>query len=366
MAETWEIGFKGKLSPGLGWVFKVELSEDEASRFGLEKLVPINQGISVIVPVYRSTDSIRLLVERVKEVLQPKGNFEVILIDDGSPIDTWKIVEELALSSTNVRGMRLGRNYGQHSALVAGVRAAKFSITVTIDDDLQNPPEEIPKLVKHLLENELDVVYGVPREAKQSRGRRMAGRGIRRVLGGGLRADAATEMSSFRVFHTASREAFSSDLGANVSLDALLTWGNSKFGSALVQHDERGYGRSNYSFTKLLRFSIDTITGYSTVPLQVASLLGLVTSFFGFGVLVYVVALPILKGQTVQGFPFLASTIAIFAGVQLLTLGVLGEYLARMHFRIMRKPTYFVAEITAPNATEGLKSIPELINEEAQ
>ncbi len=344
----------------------MELSEDEATRFGLEKSLPINHGISVVVPVYRSTDSIRLLVERVRQVLQPNGNFEVILVDDGSPTDTWKAVEELALSSTNVRGIRLGRNYGQHSALVAGVRAAKFSITVTIDDDLQNPPEEIPKLVEYLLENDLDVVYGVPREVRQSLGRRMAGRGIRRVLGGGLRADAATEISSFRVFHTASREAFNSDLGANVSLDALLTWGNNKFGSALVQHDERGHGRSNYSFTKLLRFSIDTITGYSTLPLQAASVLGLVTSFFGLGVLIYVVAVPILNGQTVQGFPFLASTIAIFAGVQLLTLGVLGEYLARMHFRIMRKPTYFIAEITAPTATEGLEIIPAFMNDEAR
>lgn len=324
---------------------------------GLENRPHGNQGISVIVPVYRSTDSLRILVERVTSVLQPFGNFEVILVDDGSPKDTWNVVEELALNSSKVTGLRLGRNYGQHSALVAGVRAAKFPITVTIDDDLQNPPEEIPRLVEYLHNNNLEVVYGVPRVAKQSLSRRMAGRGIRRVLSAGLGAGAATEMSSFRAFHTASREAFNSDLGDNVSLDALLTWGNSRFGSALVQHDSREHGRSNYSFRKLLRFSIDTITGYSTVPLQVASVLGLLTSFFGFGVLIYVVAVPILSGQSVQGFPFLASTIAIFAGVQLLTLGILGEYLARMHFRVMRKPTYFVAEITGPISCTGANKL---------
>lgn len=333
---------------------------------GLVMLPPGNQGISVVVPVFRSTDSLRLLVERVTSALQPIGNFEIILVDDGSPKDTWTAVQDLALNSSNVRGLRLGRNYGQHSALVAGVRAATFPITVTIDDDLQNPPEEIPQLVEHLLRNDLEVVYGVPRQAKQSWSRRIAGRGIRRVLSGGLGADAATEMSSFRVFRTASREAFSLDLGVNVSLDALLTWGNGKFGSALVDHSVRGYGRSNYSFKKLMRFSIDTITGYSTVPLQVASLLGLLTSLFGFGVLVYVVAVPMLSGQSVQGFPFLASTIAIFAGVQLLTLGVLGEYLARMHFRIMRKPTYFVAETVGSTIARNLNASSLPIKDKSQ
>jgi len=308
------------------------------------------QAISVVVPVFKSAGSLTNLVRRLATVLQPVGEFEIILVDDGSLGDTWKVVQDLSRTWESVHGLRLGRNYGQHSALVAGVRAARLPITVTIDDDLQNPPEEIPRLVSHLLHSNLDVVYGVPEETKQSLSRRIAGRGVRRVLSSGLGADAASEMSSFRVFRTASREAFNADLGVNVSLDALLTWGNSRFGSIKVQHNAREHGRSNYSLGKLLRFSVDTITGYSAVPLQIASVLGFLTSVFGFGVLIYVVVVPIINGQSVQGFPFLASTIAIFAGVQLLTLGVLGEYLARMHFRIMRKPTYFIAEMTQPNA----------------
>jgi undecaprenyl-phosphate 4-deoxy-4-formamido-L-arabinose transferase len=230
-------------------------------------------------------------------------------------------------------------------------------ISVTIDDDLQNPPEEIPQLIEHLLMNDLDVVYGVPLKTNQPFSRRVAGKGIRKILGSGLGAESAPELSSFRAFRTASREAFNADLGINVSLDALLAWGNSRFGSVSVQHNVRGHGRSNYSLRKLLKFSIDTITGYSTVPLQVASVLGFLTALFGLCVLFYVVAFPLINGQSVQGFPFLASTIAIFAGVQLLTLGVLGEYLARMHFRIMRKPTYFIAEMTYPNAELRSQSI---------
>jgi undecaprenyl-phosphate 4-deoxy-4-formamido-L-arabinose transferase len=114
-----------------------------------------------------------------------------------------------------------------------------------------------------------------------------------------------------------------------------------------VPHEHRIEGESNYNFRKLLRFSIDTATGYSAVPLQAASVLGFATSAFGFLVLVIVVARPLFTGNSVPGFPFLAATIAIFSGVQLLTLGVMGEYLARMHFRIMRKPSYFVQETTA-------------------
>lgn len=310
-------------------------------------------GISVVVPVYKSTGSLTSIVERLVGTLDPLGPYEVLLVDDGSPSETWEIISNLSKHWDHVQGLRLGRNYGQHSALVAGVRTANLPITVTIDDDLQNPPEEIPRLVAHLVQNDLDVVYGVPQKTKQSVGRVLAGKGIRKILGNGLGADAASEISSFRAFRTQSREAFSSDLGVNVSLDALLTWGNSKYGSVIVRHDAREFGGSNYSFRKLLRFSIDTITGYSAVPLQLASLLGFLTSIFGFGVLIYVVAIPLMSGQSVQGFPFLASTIAIFAGVQLLTLGVLGEYLARMHFRIMRKPTYFVAEMTQPKAGQG-------------
>lgn len=303
------------------------------------------QGISVVVPVFNSTHALIELTERIANSLEPMSKWEILLVDDGSSGNTWETVKQLSASNARIKGLRLGRNYGQHSALLAGIRAAEFELTVTIDDDLQNPPEEIPRLVEYLIDSDLDVVYGFPLEMKQTLSRRIAGRTVRKVLSKGLGHNTTSQISSFRVFRTACRDAFSSDLGADISLDALLGWGNSRFGSIQVEHANREFGRSNYSFRKLLRHSIDTITGYSTLPLKVASLLGLFTSVFGLGVLVYVVAVPLISGQSVQGFPFLASTIAIFSGVQLLTLGVIGEYLARMHFRVMKKPTYYISEI---------------------
>lgn len=304
------------------------------------------QGVSVVVPVYNSTDTIVTLVREVQTALEPLGPFEIVLVDDGSPnANTWNTIERLSERERHVRGIRLGRNYGQHNALVAGIRSARMSLTVTIDDDLQNPPSEIPKLVAAISEQDLDVVYGVPTLVQQGLSRRLAGRMTRIAMSSGLGVNQAPDVSSFRIFRTRLRDAFSGDIGTNVSLDALLTWGGSKFGSASVLHQPRFQGTSNYTFSRLAKFAVDTITGYSTLPLQAASIIGLTTAAFGFFILMFVTIRPLVSGQSVQGFPFLASTIAIFSGVQLLTLGIVGEYLSRMHFRIMRKPTYIVQEV---------------------
>jgi glycosyltransferase involved in cell wall biosynthesis len=302
-----------------------------------------NPGVSVVVPVYRSGLSLGPLVERVSAVLGDRP-FEIILVDDGSPAETWTVVRDLADRHPAVVGMRLGRNFGQHNALVAGARKARFPITVTIDDDLQNPPEEIPTLLDALVDD-VDVVYGTTPAAAQDRWRRLAGSLSRWAMAGALGAENAARMSAFRAFRTSLRGAFGGEIGPSVSLDALLSWGTSRFRSVTVEHHPRSEGSSNYTFRRLLRFAIDTATGYSTLPLQIATTLGVVMSGFGVVVLVWVVGRLLISGESVPGFPFLASVIAIFSGAQLLTLGIMGEYLARMHFRLMKKPTYHVADV---------------------
>ena len=308
------------------------------------------QGVSVVVPVFRSGPTLYELVDRVGVVLHDRP-FEVILVDDGSPSSTWDVVREIAAKSPHVKGLRLGRNFGQHNALVAGTRHARYPITVTMDDDLQNPPEEIPKLLR-ALEEGVDVVYGTTDEQAQHLWRRISGRVSRWAMAGALSADNAAHMSSFRAFRTDLRDAFDGEIGPAVSLDALLSWGTSRFGTVDVEHHARSEGASNYTFRRLLHFAVDTATGYSAVPLQIATAIGLLTSLFGVVVLGWVMIRLIVTGESVPGFPFLASTIAIFSGAQLLTLGIIGEYLARMHFRIMRKPTYVIGERADHRADE--------------
>lgn len=130
--------------------------------------------ISVVVPVYASSTTLPLLARRIEITLAHGGEYEIIMVDDGSTDDTWQVLSGLARNNPRIRALRLGRNFGQHNALLAGVRAAKYSVVVTIDDDLQNPPEEIPRLVEALNTSGLDVVYGVPYEVAQSLTRRIA------------------------------------------------------------------------------------------------------------------------------------------------------------------------------------------------
>ena len=308
-----------------------------------------SHGLSVVVPVYRSERTLRTLVDRISTSLLNQ-DFEIILVDDASGDGTWREIALLSKADSRVKGLRLGRNSGQHSALLAGVRAAKFATIVTLDDDLQNPPEEISKLLAALTA-EIDVVYGVSTTIKQNFFRRLGSKVARKFFASALGFSSAVSMTSFRVFRTELRNGFDSSLGPNISLDALLTWSTSRFAVAEVAHDERAEGTSHYTFRKLVRFMIDMATGYSTLPLRMATAIGFTTIVFGLALFVFVVGRPLLYGDTVPGFPLLASSITIFSGVQILLLGVLGEYIGRMHFRVMNKPTYMIAETTTESGT---------------
>lgn len=307
-------------------------------------MTELQDGVSVIVPVYRSADMLPMLVERIRSALRHVA-FEVVLVDDCSDDGTWEVAQRLALSHPEVRALRLGRNVGQHNAQLAGVRVARMHVVVTVDDDLQHPPEEIPRLLERLDVGDVDVVYGTSVTVAQRGWRRLVSRTARRLLAGPLQAANAERMTSFRAFRTRLRDGFASDVGPAVSMEALLAWSTSRFAHVDVRHDARGSGTSNYTLRSLARFALDTTLAYSARPLRIATALGLVTAGFGAALLVFVVARYALSGTPVTGFPFLASALAIFSGVQLLTLGIMGEYLARMHFRVMQKPTYVVAEI---------------------
>lgn len=300
-------------------------------------------GVSIVVPTYKSPTTLTELVERIESL--GLGAFEIIIVDDGNNDATWEQIGLLSQLRKFVVGLRLGRNFGQHSALLAGVRKAKYSQIVTIDDDLQNPPEEIPNLLAKLV-NGVDVVYGVSTQVRQNVWRRFTSRTAKAIFARGLGFESAISISSFRAFRTQLREGFAGELGPHVSLDALLTWSTSRFSTLEVEHHLRRVGKSNYSFTKLVRFMLDTATSYSTKPLRIATTLGFITTLFGLLLLVWVVGNAIFVGDSVPGFPFLAASIAVFSGVQLVVLGILGEYLGKIHFRAMNKPTFSVSETT--------------------
>jgi glycosyltransferase involved in cell wall biosynthesis len=307
-----------------------------------EKSLPV----SVVIPVYNSEDSLEDLIKRLEQVMQSEGiRHEVILVNDGSRDNSWQIITRLCQDHAAVRGINLMRNYGQHNALLCGLREAKYPVSVTIDDDLQNPPEEIPGLLAEL-EKGFDVVYGTPTRQQHGLWRNLASSITRLALQSTMGVENARKVSAFRALRTALRQAFGNYRSPSVTLDALLAWGTTRFSSVPVQHNPRQAGASNYTLRMLVQHAMNMMTGFTIIPLQLASLLGFGFAFFGLVVLIYVVGRYLIQGGSVPGFPFLASIIAVFSGVQLFSLGIIGEYLARMHFRLMERPTYVVREST--------------------
>ena len=297
-------------------------------------------GISVVVPVYNSEASLALLAERLLPILQTSSTrYEMILVNDDSRDNSWDVVTQLAEKYDWVRGLNLMRNYGQHNALLCGVRAARFDTILTIDDDLQHPPEEVPRMLEKLREGH-DVVYGYPQKQQHGFLRDMASLITKLMLQNAMGADTARHVSAFRVFRTDLRRAFADYRSSFVSLDVLLTWGSTKFAAIQVRHEPRQFGVSNYTLKKLVAHMATMLTGFSTLPLQLASMIGFAFTLIGMAVLLFVVVRYMIQGTNVAGFPFLACIITIFSGAQLFALGIIGEYLARMHFRMMGRPTY--------------------------
>jgi undecaprenyl-phosphate 4-deoxy-4-formamido-L-arabinose transferase len=300
--------------------------------------------VSVVVPVYNASPTLPELVERITAVMDKEvDEYEVVLVNDGSRDDSWKTIVDLASRYPRARGINLSRNFGQHNALLSGIRSARYEVIVTLDDDLQNPPEEVPALLAHLRSG-YDVVYGTPAQERHGIMRNFASRLTKLALQSAMGAETARKVSAFRAFRTHLRVAFADYRGSHVSIDVLLTWGTTSFDSITVAHDVRRQGESNYTVKMLVTHALNMMTGFSTRPLQLASWTGFMFALFGLGVLAYVFGRWVIDRTTVPGFPFLASIIAIFAGAQLFALGIIGEYLARMHFRLMERPPFAIRE----------------------
>lgn len=295
--------------------------------------------ISVVVPVYNGSDTLHALVDELTQVLPSVADeYELVLVNDGSPDDSWLIVERLVELHPWVRGVDLMRNYGQHNAVLCGIREACYEVVVTMDDDLQHPPKEIPILIEKLAEG-YDVVYGVPKKMPHSWWRNIFSIITKYAISYVMGLKTVREISSFRAFRTSIRNAFETYNGPEVLVDVLFSWGTSRFGMVYVNEVPRTVGKSNYSFSQLVRVALLVLTSYTTVPLRFASIVGFLATIFGFVILVYVLTVYFTAGS-IPGFPFIASTVVIFSGIQLFALGVIGEYLARVFQRLTGEPTY--------------------------
>jgi undecaprenyl-phosphate 4-deoxy-4-formamido-L-arabinose transferase len=309
--------------------------------------------VSIVIPVFNAEANLPELYRQLMPAMETLvERFEVIMVEDSSRDNSWRVISSLAAKDDRIRGVRMSRNYGQHNALLCGIRKARYGVIVTMDDDLQHPVSEIRLLLETLAQGH-DVVYGTSDENKHDLWRNIASRMTKLALQNAMGAKSAAQVSAFRAFPTRLRDAFQEYRSPSVSIDVLLTWATTRFTAVQVKHAPRLSGQSNYTVRKLITHAFNLITGFSTTPLKLASVVGFAFTLFGFAVLAWVLGRYFIHGTTVPGFPFLASVIAIFSGAQMFTLGIFGEYLARMYGRTMERPAYVVLESSDDTVEQG-------------
>jgi len=308
------------------------------------------QSVSVVVPVYRGAQSIEELARRTLATFDGGGiDGEIIFVNDGSPDRSWDVIVGLTALDSRISGISLMRNFGQHGALLCGIRNAKKSVIVTLDDDLQHRPESIPELLAKIDEG-YDVVYAAAKVMPHARWRNFLSLNYKKFLVMLTGSDAITYMSAYRAFRTELRTAFERFASPNFIIDFLLGWASTRYVTIFVEHDRRAYGKTTYSIPKMIGQALIVLTGYSVKPLHIATFAGFSFTLFGLTIFVYSVYLGFSR-HALPGFPFLASLISLLGGVQLFCLGIIGEYLAGMFQRTNDRPPYVVRERTGGSPT---------------
>jgi len=301
--------------------------------------------LSIVVPVYNSASTLDMLLERLTKIVETiTQSYEVILVDDGSRDDSWAIIQSLRANyGDRLVAVQLMRNYGQHNTLMCGLGVARGEYVVTMDDDLQNPPEEIPKLLAHIKQHGLDLVYGCPSNRNHAAWRNLGSSIVWHFYRTVFRNPVTP--TPFRIMtHQLAHSVMFYDLNFTY-LDGLLAWCTSRIAGVEVEHHARAQGNSGYSLGKLLGLALNLYTNFSLIPLQIVGGLGFVVAGAGFLVGIYYLFQFFASNIAVPGFASTIIAILILGGAQLLALGVIGEYLGRLHLNVNRKPQYVIRHL---------------------
>jgi polyisoprenyl-phosphate glycosyltransferase len=315
--------------------------------------------LSVVVPVYGSRETLKPLASRICSALEGRvGSFEIVFVDDGSLDDSWSVLKRVQQDRPDcVVALQLMRNFGQHNALMCGFRHARGRFVVTIDDDLQNPPEEIPRLIAAAREGDFDLVYGIPGIRNHAAWRNLGSALIQTFYRRVFRL--SNSLSSFRLIRS---ELLNSILSYNLNftfVDGLLAWNTRKIGQITVAHHPREAGRSGYSLARLFLLALNLFTNFSLLPLQLVSTMGILAATAGLLAAFAYLILFIFKSITVPGYASIIISILVMGGTQLLALGIIGEYLGRLHLNVNRKPQYTIRQVVGGAGSASLREAPE-------
>lgn len=296
--------------------------------------------ITVVVPVYRSVDTLKPLYERTAAVLEKHGlTYEVLFVEDGGPLESWK--ELLSLKKQfpeTVTIIRLGRNYGQNAATVCGITNARGASVITMDDDLQTPPEEIAKLLEKQKETEAEIVFGVVPKQQNPLVKRLGSKLIKQIFDW---VDGADIGSSFRLIDSRLKEKLIQQNHDQLFLNQVVHWYTDEIEKVEVKHDVRSEGRSGYSFLNLAGIAIRLVFFYTDFPLRAMTALGLLIAITCFGFGSYFIYEKLVVG-TEAGFASIITSIFFTTGIIMLCLSILGAYISRIYADRIRKPVYSI------------------------
>lgn len=297
--------------------------------------------LSVIVPVYRSAATLQELYDRLTATLHAAGlSYRIIFVEDRGGDDSWAFLERLAASDERVKALQLSRNFGQHAATLCGMSRAEGLWVVTLDDDLQHPPEYIPALLAKAREGHA-VVYGVYAARTHSLWRNFTSALAHRVFRFAIPA-MYDRFTSFRVIDRRIADAIGAFDGPFASVDGYLSWVTNDFATVTVEHAPRRHGRSGYSLPKLVRHTANLLATFSDLPVRVAAWAGVVASTIG---VLSLTALAVTSsaGNAVSGLAVAIAIMLLLGGAQFLVLAGIGQYLVRINHTSSRKPLYLVS-----------------------
>ncbi|MGR8979425.1 MAG: glycosyltransferase family 2 protein [Gammaproteobacteria bacterium] len=304
--------------------------------------------LSIVIPVYRSAEILPNLVEQIEHgwvQRNENGNFELIFVCDASPDNSWEVIEQLAKERGFVKGICLRKNRGQHNATMAGLRMAQGKYVVIMDDDLQHPPSEISRLIRSLEEG-ADVCYTRYHNRKHQIWKKLGSQFNNWVATLLLSKPGDLYLSSFKALRREIVDEIIQYEGPYPYIDGLILDVTRNIDSITIEHQRRHSGVGGYNLRRSLSLWLKMATGFSVVPLRITSILGLIIAFISFIALVLVVVARINHPSLPIGWPSMISTVLFLGGVQLVGLGIIGEYVGRTYLVLNGKPQYVIRTTT--------------------
>ena len=311
--------------------------------------------LSIVVPCYNEEGCLQALHQRLSSAARASGSgdYEIVLVNDGSRDRTWPMMRELAASDPHVVAINLSRNHGHQLALTAGLDLCRGDKILIIDADLQDPPELLPAMLETMVESDADVVYGVRKSRRgETAFKRATAHGFYRLLSRATDVDIPVDTGDFRLMSRRALDALLAMPEQARFIRGMVAWIGFRQVPFSYDRDERFAGETKYPFTKMLRFALDALTGFSSAPLKLASLAGFALSI-GSVLLILYIAYAWAVGHSIQGWTSLMLVVVVVGAVQMFVLALMGEYIGRLYNEVKHRPLYIVQEVAGGSAHRG-------------